>query len=203
VLDLKAPEEEIRKGFSKGHKSDLKKSEKNNISVSLLSSEADWEAFCRIFARMNRKRGHATREKENEAFLQRAWAFLKRTGQGDGLVVKDEAGNLLGGILLVYQGTTVRYFKGAADPDQRQIPILHAALWEGIRRARAMGFRFFDFWGYNHFVDENDQVFHINRFKKGFGGSYSFYPKKMNLLFRPAMYRLYILLTGLQHRWKK
>ncbi len=203
VVNLNDTEEDIRRNFSKGHKADLKKSEKNQILISGISSEEELNGFCELYLKMNRERGLPVDDIQNTAFLRTAYDFLKRTGQGDCLIVKDDAGHLLGGIMLLYQGKTVRYFKGASDPAYRHIPILHLAIWEGIKKTKARGYHYFDFWGYNHFVDENDQVFYINRFKKGFGGSYSFYPKKMYFLFKPMMYRLYRILIGIKKRWKR
>jgi peptidoglycan pentaglycine glycine transferase (the first glycine) len=203
VLNLRGTEEDIRRNFSKGHKSDLKKAEKNQISVSALSSEEELDRFSKVYFKMNKGRGLAIDEQQSKAFLKRTWEFLKQTGLGDCLIVKDGTSQLLGGIILLYQGKTVRYFKGASDPEYRHLPILHLAIWEGIKRAKTLGFHDFDFWGYNHFVNEKDQVFYINRFKKGFGGSYSFYPKKMYILFKPMMYRLYRTLIDFKKKWNR
>lgn len=203
VVDLYETEENIRRNFSKGHKSDLKKSEKNDITVSTVTEDWELEAFCRLFVKMNRERGLPVEEIDSNAFFQRTFSFLHQTGKGEFMIVKDEKGTILGGIVLIFQGNTVRYFKATSDSAFRHIPVLHLALWEGIKRAKARGFHFFDFWGYNHFVDEGDQVFFINRFKKGFGGNYLFYPKKMYFSFKPAMYRLYQMLKGFQELRKR
>jgi lipid II:glycine glycyltransferase (peptidoglycan interpeptide bridge formation enzyme) len=109
---------------------------------------------------------------------------------GKFVLVTDADGKVLGGIALVLQGKTVRYFKGAADPAIRNLPVLHLAIWESILWSKENGFSHFDLWGYNHFVDESDQVYFINRFKKGFGGTFTFYPKKMYFLFKPLQYQL-------------
>jgi lipid II:glycine glycyltransferase (peptidoglycan interpeptide bridge formation enzyme) len=202
VLDLTMPEESIRSNFSKGHKSDLKKVEKNQISVGEPDSD-EFDKFCQLYVKMFKERGLPVDDRESLGYFGRVHDFLKRTGRGRILVVKDGTGQVLGGIILLFQGGQVRYFKGASDPAFRQIPVLHLALWEGIKKARAMGYRQFDFWGYNHFVTEKDQVFFINRFKKGFGGKYSFYPKKMYVLYKPLVYRLYILLTSFQKKLSK
>lgn len=202
VLDLTATEDDIRRNFSKGHKSDLKKAEKNQISVSPLLSDEELDKFCQVYIKMNKERGLPIDELQNDAFFKRIYNFLIRTGLGDCFIVKDSTGQVLGGIFLLYQGSRVRYFKGATDPAFRHIPVLHLAIWEGIKKAKALGYHYFDFWGYNHFVNENDQIFYINRFKKGFGGSYSFYPKKMYMLYKPMMYRLYRILVSFHKRLK-
>lgn len=193
-LDLRKPEEEIFRNFSKGHKSDIKKAIKNNIQVNDVYTDGDWEELLEIFSKMNARRGL---DKENKTFLsllKNVRYFFEFQNEGSVLMVRDVSGRVIGGILLAYQGTAVRYFKGASDPDQRHLPVLHLAIWEGIKMAKSKGYQYFDFWGYNHFVTENDQVFHINRFKKGFGGTYSFYPKKMYIIYKPLKYKCYALL---------
>ena len=193
-LNLNKTEDEIFKKFSKGHKSDIKRAVKNSIQVSDIYSEQDWAALVEIFVKMNQRRGL---EKENKTLvnlLENVRHYFESQNAGLTLIVRDASGEVIGGILLAYQGNIIRYFKGAADPDQRHLPVLHQAIWEGIKKAKLKGFQFFDFWGYNHFVTEEDQVFHINRFKKGFGGDYTFYPKKMYFFYRPWIYKCYTLL---------
>jgi lipid II:glycine glycyltransferase (peptidoglycan interpeptide bridge formation enzyme) len=98
---------------------------------------------------------------------------------------------VLGGIVFVYQGITVRALKGASDDEKRNLPINHLVLYEAIKLSKMNGFKYFDLWGYNHFADENNHVYHINFFKKGFGGYYTFFAKKMNIDLVPFGYYLY------------
>lgn len=190
-LDLHQSEEDIFRNFSKGHKSDLKKAAKQQLYISEVGGESEWFALMNIFTKMNQRRGLEQETTALLQLLQEARSFFQVQKAGMVLIVKDAEENVLGGVLLAFQGNTVRYFKGAADPDQRKFPVLHLAIWEGIKTARQQGFGIFDFWGYNHFVTEEDQVYFINRFKKGFGGAYSFYPKRMYVIYQPLKYRLF------------
>ena len=187
IVHLQAPEEELFKGFSKGHKSDIKKAFKNNIRVFECESPEEFNIFCNIFSKMNRERGLGMHDGDNSRFLKTAYEYLKEENKGKVLLVKDESGNILGGVIIVFQGRSSRYFKGASDLAYRHMPILHLAIWEAIKMSKSAGFEHFDLWGYNHFVKESDQIFFINRFKKGFGGEFIFYPKKMYFIFRPLL----------------
>ncbi|HEY1871795.1 MAG TPA: peptidoglycan bridge formation glycyltransferase FemA/FemB family protein [Chitinophagaceae bacterium] len=187
VVHLRDPEEEIFKSFSKGHKSDIKKALKNNIKVSECLSAEEFGIFCNIFSKMNRERGLGINEGENNRFLKNIFEYTTDHNKGKVLLVKNESGDILGGIIIVFQGKCSRYFKGASDLAYRHLPILHLAIWEAIRMSKSAGFEQFDLWGYNHFVQESDQVFFINRFKRGFGGEFIFYPKKMYFIFRPLL----------------
>ena len=135
--------------------------------------------------------------------LKNIYNFLTQNNKGEILVVKDNEGTVLGGGIFVYQGITVRYLKGAANPDIRDIPILHIVLFDAIRRAKEENFRYFDFWGYNHFANKDDQVYYINHFKKGFGGYFTFFAKKMNIDIIRGGYKIHKSLSVIKRIVKK
>ena len=110
-------------------------------------------------------------------------------------VIKYMIPTIIGGIILVSQGISLRYFKGASDIDLRNQPITHLLLYEAIKNAKAEGYKYFDFWGINHFAEIHDPVYNINHFKKGFGGYYTFFAKKMNISLIPnglMLYRIFL-----------
>lgn len=191
LINLQQDEETLRKNLSKGHKSDIKKAQKSGLFVTEQVSNDDLDAFADIYARMHKERGLKESSSGSRTFLTMVNRLLQDNNLGRILLVKDETNKVLGGIVIVFQQKIARYFKGAADPAVRHLPILHLAIWEAIMKCRDEGFESFDLWGYNHFVDENDQVFFINRFKKGFGGAFIFYPKKMYFFFKPAQYKIF------------
>ena len=203
IVPLKSTDEEIFSRFSKGHKADIKKALKNRIRVVHSKSIDDFQEFRKLFLRMHRTRGLQLDEALTAGFLERVFVFLDKENRGKLLLVKDSGDRILGGVIIVFQGHSVRYFKGTSDPDYRYLPVLHLAIWEAIRLSKAEGFEYFDLWGYNHFVNESDQVFFINRFKKGFGGEFIFYPKKIYFLFKPLRYQLFSKLKMLRDKIKR
>jgi hypothetical protein len=190
-IDLTQDQEIIRKNLSQNHTRSIKKANKSGLTVSELLTDDDLAAFLEVYSRMQKKRGLNERVSGSPTFLTAVNKLIKEDNLGRILLVKDTDGKVLGGIILVFQQKTVRYLKGASDPDARELPILHIAMWEAMIRCAREGFEIFDFWGYNHFVDEDDQIFFVNRFKKGFGGSFIFYPKKMYFFFKPAQHKIF------------
>jgi lipid II:glycine glycyltransferase (peptidoglycan interpeptide bridge formation enzyme) len=179
-LDLQDSIEDISGRIRKGHKSDIKKAVKLGVTVDKVQNINELYSFSDIYSKMCRVRkiDEGSFTKQN---IDAVYKFLVDNRKGEILIAKDNSGEILGGVILVYQGNSVRFFRGTSDPDRRDIPMLHLVLYEAIKRAKSDNFKYFDFWGYNHFVDENDQVFNINHFKKGFGGYYTFFAKKMNI----------------------
>jgi hypothetical protein len=200
VIDLSRTEEELMKNMSKGHKSDIKKAAKLGLTVTEDFTEAQFEEFRIIFTKMHKERNLPDPPGGSDFFLNKIKNILEKTSSGKFILVVSDEQKIIGGIAVIYQGKTVRYFKGAADPGVRSLPVLHLAIWEGIKRAALQGFEQFDLWGYNHYAKEPDQIFFINRFKKGFGGSFIFYPKKMYFILKPLQYKIYL---GVQHIYRR
>ena len=81
--------------------------------------------------------------------------------------------------------------------------MMYLIIYNALERAKADNFKHFNFWGYNHFAEKDDQIFIINRFKKGFGGYYTFLEKKMNVSLIPFDFRLYKLSVYIKKLMRK
>lgn len=178
-IDLKSDIVDIFRSMRKGHKSDINKAIKLGISVSKTNRENEINEFISIYNKMYESR-HITGILSLDN-IHAILNYILKKNKGLLLVAKDSDNTVLGGAILVTQGISVRYLIGAADPDKRDKPILHLVLYEGIKQAKINNFKYFDFWGYDHFVERNSQMFFINQFKKGFGGYFTFFSKKMNI----------------------
>ena len=200
-INLEDSIDEIYSRIRKGHKSDIKKAIKMGVTVDSVKNFIELDEFSKVYIRMCKVRNIDDGDL-SEQKIREIYNYLIENNKGQILIVKDNAGIVLGGVILVYQGISVRFLKGTSDPDRRELPILHLALYEAIIKAKSENFKYFDFWGYNHFVDENDQVYNINKFKKGFGGYYTFFAKKMNINLVSNGYYIYRSLLFLRKIFK-
>lgn len=178
-IDLENDIDDIFKSMRKGHKSDIKKAIKLGISVSKPNCESEINEFISIYSKMYKSRcmtGALSSDK-----IRAILNYIEINNNGQLLVAKDIDDTILGGAILVNQGISVRYLIGASDPKRRDKPIMHNLLYEAIKRAKNNNFKYFDFWGYDHFAEKNNQMFYINQFKKGFNGYFTFFAKKMNI----------------------
>ncbi len=189
-IDLGQSMEEILRDFRKGHKSDIKKAQRLGMIVEKAVSHDDLKIFAGIYQKMCAAR-KIQEDEINGRNIFKISDFLSSQGKGYILLVKNAEQHILGGIILVNQGNTLRYFKGASDPGYRDLPVLHLALYEAIIKAKLDGFRYFDFWGINHFAGEKDQSAAINHFKKGFGGYFTFFAKRMHIALVPFGFELF------------
>jgi hypothetical protein len=196
-INLEKSVDDIWKLFREDTKRNIKKALKLGVTVDNVRGADELDAFIAISTKMYKARNIPGEEYPNLNMCD-VLNYLIKNNRGQILVVKDKDGIMLGGIITVYQGKTVRMYKGASDPDRRDIPISHLQVFEIIQRAKNANFKYLDLWGYNHFVDKNDQVYNINAFKRGFGGDFTFFAKKMNVNLIPNGYYIYIFLQGIK-----
>lgn len=196
-INLQESVEDIYARFSSEHKRCIRKARKLGVTVDEIKDDQELGALFEILAKMYKKR-----EMPDDSFStgnkEQIFNYLTDKKNGKFLAVKDKDGIMVGGIVLIYQGNTVRMYKGASDPDRREIPINHILVHEIIKMAKDAGFKYLDLWGYNHFVSKTDQVYNINRFKSEFGGYYTFLAKKMNVQLIPNGYYIFKLLMRLK-----
>lgn len=190
LIDLLRSETEILQSFSKGHKSGIKRSAKTGMKTSVENSELNLNQFIELYIKMLEHRGHSINKIKIHQQLKNINNFLYLKNKGFFEYVFEED-TLVGGLIIIFQGKTARYFKGAADPERRDISVLHFGLFEAMKYCKARNFTSIDLWGYNHFADANDQLFYINRFKKGFSGEFIFFAKRINFILKPFNYKIY------------
>jgi len=177
-IDLGRSLNDISNHFSKGHKSAVTRAGKSGITLHDLNTPADLQDFVRIYEKMRNHRrikGHTAEE------IIGICNYIQENRCGAVFLARDSNTELIGGSVFVYQGLSVRYLLSAADPSRRDLPVTHFIIYKAIERFKDLGFSYFDFWGYNHFARPDTQIYHINKFKKGFGGSFIFLMKKMNI----------------------
>jgi lipid II:glycine glycyltransferase (peptidoglycan interpeptide bridge formation enzyme) len=184
AIDTSLPNEELLKAFSKNHRRSLKKADKLGLEARICETEEEIRAFNDIYVRMYKVRGQNIDGQSNLEEYLRLNNFFQKTGNGFFFGVFQE-GTMIGGMIIIRQGDYGFYHHSASDPDHRKIPVLHTGVFSILDALREKGIRYFDFGGYNHMVDETDQVYNINRFKDGFTKDYLYYPQLMYFEFVP------------------
>ncbi|MEO9146702.1 MAG: GNAT family N-acetyltransferase [Ginsengibacter sp.] len=199
-VDLTRQEADILRSFSKGHKSAIKRADLKSGLKTTIQKECDsLESFIALYIKMMEFRKLPYDKEHIIHSFNRVNDFINKNDKGFIEYIFD-GDTLVGGVIIIYQGNSARYLKGATDPERKDIPILHLGLFEAMKFCKATGKSTFDLWGYNHLADEKDQTFYINRFKKGFSGNFNFYPKRMNFILNPVYYKVFKFLKYGKHK---
>jgi hypothetical protein len=121
-IDLSKGIEEIFSNMRGGHKRTIKKAVKLGITVEPAKNNAELDAFIEIYSKMCKARRIEQGELSPEN-IYKIHDYLTTNNKGQILIAKDINGSVLGGVVLVYQGITVRGLKGTSDDDKRGLPI--------------------------------------------------------------------------------
>ena len=201
-INLEKSVEEIFCSFREDHRKSIRKALKLGVVVDILKTSEELDAFTAINTKMCKTR-HNPDDELPGSIIKKIFDYLTANNKGQILIVKDKEGTMVGGIVIIYQGNTIRMYKGASDPDRRDLPIAHLLVYEIVQRAKEKKFKYLDLWGYNHFVDKDHQVYNINKFKKGFGGYCTFFAKKMNINLFPNGYNIFRSLSFIKNIFRK
>lgn len=88
---------------------------------------------------------------------------------------------------------TATYLHGASTREDKEVMAPHLLQWHIIKEAKRGGFNYYDLWG----IDEKKWP-GLTRFKLGFGGEVIEYPSAIDIIYRPAWYKVYQLAKKLK-----
>jgi lipid II:glycine glycyltransferase (peptidoglycan interpeptide bridge formation enzyme) len=176
-LDNKT-EDQLLRHFSENHRRSIKKAQKNNLICKKIFTATELLQFTEGYNKMLEQRKIKGYLKKNIKSFTAIFEWLKNEDNGFFLGIF-EGEEMVGGMLILYRAGIAEYYAGFTLPDERKIPIAHFAFYEIMKMIKRAGKQYFDFGGYNLMVKEKDQVYQINKFKKGFHADYFFYSPGM------------------------
>lgn len=197
IVDLTKTESEIFKSFSKGHKSSIKAGIKSGLKITIQKDYTCLNEFIELYIKMYEFRKLIFNKKLVIKEITNIFTFINKHGKGFIECIYDKD-ILVGALIVLFQGNSVRYFKSVSDPERKDLSIMHLGLYEAMKYCKNLGFINFDLWGYNHLIDKKNQLFYVNMFKKGFSDNFIFFPKEMNFVLKPFLNRLYLILKFLK-----
>jgi peptidoglycan pentaglycine glycine transferase (the first glycine) len=74
-------------------------------------------------------------------------------------------------VILFHFGQTCWYFYGASANTERERMPNYMLQWESMRWAKAQGYTVYDFWGAPNVFTEEDRMWGVYEFKRGFRGT--------------------------------
>lgn len=141
-LDLSPPEAELMAGFSKGHRADIRRAERDGVEV---RSEAPDGTGPEILERML----SATRERKEFGFHSAAYwrRLMGAFGDAARLQVAEHEGEPVAASLVLAWGSHGIYLAAGSTRAGLEHRAAHLLQWHAIRWARERGARTWDMWG--------------------------------------------------------
>jgi len=183
ILDLAKSEEELLSTMHEKTRYNLRLAERREVEI---ACSGDFEKFWELLLETARRDRFRTHEKR---YYEKLLA-VKSENFSNELFFAEYQGKIIAAALINFYETgshrIATYLYGASSREHKEVMAPHLLHWHIIRRAKKLGFLFYDLWG----IDEKHWP-GLTRFKKGFGGKVVEYPAAVDIIYRPIEYFFY------------
>lgn len=174
-------EEELQAGFHQKWRYNIRVALKKEVEVKICGKEMV-PAFADLMLTTGVRDGFVTRQPEYFA------AMLDNLGEHCRLYMAFHEGQPIAGTLAIHYGDKVWYLYGASSNEHRNLMPNYLLQWEMIRWAVETKCRVYDFRGVSGDVSEDNPLYGLYRFKKGFGGDFTEFVGEMDLVLNKSVY---------------
>lgn len=189
-------EEEIQAGFHQKWRYNIRVAQKKGVEVRICGKEMV-PAFADLMLTTGVRDGFVTRQPEYFANM------LDNLGEHARLYMAFSEGQPIAGTLAVHYGDKVWYLYGASSNEHRNLMPNYLLQWNMIQWAIETGCRIYDFRGVSGDVSEDNPLYGLYRFKKGFGGDFTEFIGEMDYVVNPGFYKLVEKGTGVFKELRK
>lgn len=175
ILDLGVAEDEILKKMHSKTRYNIRLAEKKGV---IIEESEDIEIFWNLLKQ--------TTQREN--FKSHPFSYYQKllNCEFTKLYIAKYNNKILSAHLIIFFNQIVFYVHGGSSREFRQAMAPHLLHWHVIKRAKNMGYKFYDFWG----IDEKKWP-GFTKFKISFGGEKIVYPGTFDLPLSKFWYTLY------------
>ncbi len=135
-------------------------------------------------------------------YYQLAWQSFIRANLAQPFIAEYE-GRPIAHVILFHFGGTCWYFYGASADEERERMPNYALQWHAIRWAKAQGYRLYDMWGAPTAFNEQDSLWGVYEFKRGFRGVVTRHIGAWDYAPYPPLYALYTQLWPRVLNWMR
>ena len=193
-IDMQGRDEEaLMASFQQKTRYNIRLAQRKGVTVRVCGQEMVPE-FARIMRETGVRDGFITRDADYFAKM------LEVLGEHARLYMAFYEEKPVAGTLAIWYGDKVWYLYGASSNEYRNVMPNCLLQWEMIRWAIEKGSRIYDFRGVSGDISEDNPLYGLYRFKKGFNGDFCEFVGEMNLVLnRPV----YVLVENGQHIYRK
>lgn len=198
VLDLRPDEKQIQANMKEKWRYNIRLAGRKGVTVRRGEGKEDMDTFYRIFVETSTR---------DEFYINpRTYYddFMRLYGEDDraALFLAEYEGKPIAGIVMVRFGRWSWYRYGASSVEHRNVMPNHLLQWNGMQWAKAHGCWYYNFMGIPEVLENNEQdpLWGIYTFKRGFGGYAKCALASHDLPYNPILYRTYRLLLDTRHK---
>ncbi len=185
-LDLTLTEEELLAAMKSKTRYNIRLAGRKGI-VARPGAPADFPVLAEMYRETAARDGFAIRP---SAYYLDAWTSFYNDGMGQPLIAEYE-GEPVAAVFIARLGQKAIYMYGASTQKERNRMPNYLLQWEAIRWAKAQGCAVYDFWGAPDEFTEDDRMWGVWRFKRGFNGRVVRHIGAWDYVARPFWYWFY------------
>ena len=165
LLDITPDETTLLKNMRKTTRYEIRKAEKEGVTVEMSKNVSDLEKFSEIYK--------STVSRQN--FVPFSEKYLKNELESFApndavLFFAKYKEDILATALIIFTDHEAFYHQGASNQKYPKIPAAYLLQWEIIREAKRRECKIYNLWGVSPHEKKNHPWFGLSLFKKGFGG---------------------------------
>ena len=186
ILDLDRPEDEIMADMKQKTRYNVRLAGRRGVEVRR-GTEADLETMYAMYAETAQRDGFTIRGPQ---YYMEAWGRFLEHGLAQPLIAEVESEPVAG--LVVYRfGDRAWYLFGMSIDKHRDKMPNYLLQWEAMRWAKEHGCREYDLWGAPDEFNQDDPMWGVYRFKRGFMARVVRTLGAWDYTSRPVLYTLY------------
>ncbi|MCS6837055.1 MAG: peptidoglycan bridge formation glycyltransferase FemA/FemB family protein [Anaerolineae bacterium] len=163
--DLSLALDELLASFSQNTRRKIRTAEKRGVVVRPATPN-DMPLLYDLYQQTGARDGFLTRP---YSYYRHAWEGFMRAGLAQAFIAELE-GQPLAHVVLYRYGATCWYFYGASSVLHRDAMPNYALQWTALQWAKSQGCTTYDWWGAPTVFHEDDRLWGVYEFKRGFRG---------------------------------
>lgn len=175
-------EDEIFAAFHNKTRYNVRVALKNNVTVTI-GNRDDLKRFHEIMVETGARDEFVIR---NLAYFEKMYDMMAPTDNLR-LYLAHFEGNIVAGTIAIKYGDKVWYLYGASSNSSRNVMPNYLLQWEMIKWAIEEKCRIYDFRGVSGDLSEDNPLYGLYRFKKGFSGEFTEFIGDIDLVYSPIM----------------
>jgi hypothetical protein len=140
-LDLTPTQDELMAAFSKGHRADIRRAERDGVTIRVGTPEADADVLHQMLVATNQRKSFGF---HSAAYYRR---LLHAFGDGARLQVAEIDGTPIGASLILAWGRHGTYLSAGSNAAGLEHRAAHLLQWHAIQWAKQRGATSWDLWG--------------------------------------------------------
>jgi lipid II:glycine glycyltransferase (peptidoglycan interpeptide bridge formation enzyme) len=173
--------DELMAAFHQKTRYNIRVAVKKGVEVKIEGKEAV-PAFADLMLTTGVRDGFVTRQPQYFADM------LDNLGEHARLYMAYHEGKPIAGTLAIHYGDKVWYLYGASSNEDRNLMPNYLLQWSMIQWAVELGCRVYDFRGVSGDLSEDNPLYGLYKFKKGFSGDFVEFIGEMDLVLNRAVY---------------